>query len=326
MGKGQTGAIKGFFAIIVLFSHVRGYITLTDSFLDVSFVYVINRIGQLMVTMFFFYSGFGVFKSYKEKQNYAKGFFKNRFLKTILHFDIAVLCYLVLSLIIGVTYETKDYVFAWIGWTSLGNSNWFIFITLLLYLITYLSFLTFERSKRKELLVLIFISILSCASWLALFFAGKENYWFNTFLCYPFGMWFAYFEKRINDLLKEKKAVHYLIIVFSVVSFTLAYLFLARIVQRDAAHSVVSVLFCLMLACLMTKIKIDNPILRWLGKYSFLIYILQRLPMIVLFAIGLSNSVLFVCASTLITICISFLLNMLFERIDKTLFNKKKIN
>ena len=132
MEREQTGSIKGFFAIIIVFSHFRNYVQLTNSFLDSSFQLIISLIGQLMVTLFFFYSGFGIMKAYKTKDGYTNNFFKNRILKTLLHFDLIVILYLIISLIIGSNYLWQDYTFAWIGWTSLGNSNWFIFVMLAL--------------------------------------------------------------------------------------------------------------------------------------------------------------------------------------------------
>lgn len=57
MEKNQTDSIKGVFAIIILFSHFRGYVHLSNGFLDTSFLWIINLFGQLMVSLFFFYSG-----------------------------------------------------------------------------------------------------------------------------------------------------------------------------------------------------------------------------------------------------------------------------
>ena len=63
IGKEQTTSIKGIFAIIILFSHLKGYIELSGP-LDSAFCSILNYIGQLMVAIFFFYSGYGVLISF----------------------------------------------------------------------------------------------------------------------------------------------------------------------------------------------------------------------------------------------------------------------
>lgn len=318
MGRSQTGSIKGFFAIIVFFSHLRQYIQLTNGFLDTSFVTFINFFGQLMVTLFFFYSGYGVMKSYKGKPDYKKGFFKKRILKTLLHFDVVVLLYLILSLIIGVNYHWKEYAFAWVGWTSLGNSNWFIFVTLALYLVTQISFLLVKNNR--PVIITGLVCVFSCALFLFLYFVGKESWWMDTLFCYSVGMIFACSEDKIKAVMNKSILYNYGVVLVSALCFFVSYFFAGRILPSIVAKNLTAVLFCLFVVLLLTKIKVDNIILRWLGKYSFLIYICQRLPMIVLFELNLSNNVLFVCLSFVLTIVISILLNKLFNILDKSLF------
>jgi peptidoglycan/LPS O-acetylase OafA/YrhL len=160
MKKEQTGSVKGIFAIIIVFSHFRGYVELSNGFIDTSFEWVIGLFGQLMVTLFFFYSGYGILKSYKLKEDYAKSFFKKRILKTLLHFDLVVMLYVILSFIIKAEYSWVDYVFAWAGWTAVGNSNWFIFVMLSLYVITLIAF--FIPKKKDPLLVTCLVFVFSC--------------------------------------------------------------------------------------------------------------------------------------------------------------------
>ena len=135
----SSNAVKGIFAVIILYSHMRGYIVLGESFWDKSFEIILKHIGQLMVAMYLFYSGFGIMESVKRKPGYIQHFPRKRILKTLIHFDIAVACYLLLNLLLGTAYPFSDYLLCWIGWESIGNSNWFICVILLLYCITYLA-------------------------------------------------------------------------------------------------------------------------------------------------------------------------------------------
>lgn len=318
MDRGQTGAIKGFFAIIVLFSHLRQYLNFADSFWDNSFLAFIRFLGQLMVTLFFFYSGYGVLKAYKEKPNYKQGFFRKRILKTLVHFDLVVILYIVLSFIIKANYGWEDYLLSLIGWSAVGNSNWFIFVTLALYMCTQLAFLLVK--KNRPIIITGLVCVLSCALFLFLYFAGKESWWMDTIFCYSAGMIFACIETRVSDVMSKSKLYNYGLVLLCAVGFFISYYYLEYFVPYVIAQNVTAVLFCLFVVMLLTKIKIDNFILRWLGRYSFLIYICQRLPMIVLSTLNVTNTIVFTILSILLTIGISILINMVYERVDKFCF------
>ena len=57
------------------------------------------------------------------------------------------------------------------------------------------------------------------------------------------------------------------------------------------------IFFVLLVILSTSRIKIGNPVLNWLGKHTFEIYLLQRLPMIALSGIGMNQYIyLFLCA------------------------------
>ena len=78
-------------------------------------------------------------ESYKRKPNYKKNFLRNRVLKILIHFDIAVLLYIILQFSLGKRYHFGEYMGSLIGWNTVGNSSWFIFDILALYVIFYFS-------------------------------------------------------------------------------------------------------------------------------------------------------------------------------------------
>ena len=59
MSPRETGAIKGVFVIIVLLSHIRQYVHLEASPFNTPYSEFMAYLGQLMVVMFLFYSGYG---------------------------------------------------------------------------------------------------------------------------------------------------------------------------------------------------------------------------------------------------------------------------
>lgn len=135
----STNAVKGLFAIIILFSHMNGYIVLQDNIYDNAFVSILRHLGQLMVAPYLFFSGYGILESAKKKEKYFDSFPRKRILKTLIHFDIAVFLYLLVNIFTGTNYPLSSYLTCWIGWESIGNSNWFIFVILSLYVATMIS-------------------------------------------------------------------------------------------------------------------------------------------------------------------------------------------
>jgi peptidoglycan/LPS O-acetylase OafA/YrhL len=122
----STTMIKGIFTFLILFSHARGYLTLSDSWTDTVYMTVQDHLGQLIVAMFLFYSGFGIWESFRKKECYGETFLSRRFLKILVHFDIAVALYIIAQAFIPVHYPARNYVLCWSGWEDVGNCNWFI--------------------------------------------------------------------------------------------------------------------------------------------------------------------------------------------------------
>ena len=138
LNKENTTCIKGIFILIVFYSHLCKYIPYqsTKDFL----MYDLRQfLGQLMVTMFLFYSGYGIYESIKKKKNnYINNIPIKRILITLLNFDIAVLIYAVINQLIGNSKSIQEILLAFTGWISIGNDCWYIFAILLLYLSTYI--------------------------------------------------------------------------------------------------------------------------------------------------------------------------------------------
>ena len=70
--------INGFFVGLILFSHFNSYVTTNMKF-DSIYYYIFDKIGQLMVTTFLFYSGYGIYESIKSKKNILIIFLKTEY-------------------------------------------------------------------------------------------------------------------------------------------------------------------------------------------------------------------------------------------------------
>ena len=322
MSRENTTCVKGFFAVIIVFSHMTQYLD-TSGFFDSVFARILWLIGQFMVTMFFFYSGYGILESVKKRSDYFKGFFTNRIIKTLLHFDLAVLLFFILNRVLNNSYPLDKTILAFVGWESIGNSNWFIFCTIALYLVTLAAFSIFRKNKWAASVLTTLLKI-GLIVFLSIY---KQSHWYNTLLCYPLGMFYSLLRDKITALFTRRKWCYHLSLwLCAAVTGLLpaAYALFELNVNYQILYLIMSCTFSLFIVFAAMKVTANNKVLYWLGVNSFSIYILQRLPMIVLRHFGLdSSNLIFSVTAIAVTMLIAPLFTLLTDSIDKLLFKKK---
>lgn len=309
----SSTAIKGVFAFLILFSHARGYLTLSGSWINSIYCAFQDHLGQLIVAMFFFYSGFGIWESFRSKKGYEQSFFRKRILKILLHFDIAIAFYVLVQLLIPITYSPRQYLFCWIGWEDVGNSNWFVFVILCLYLIALISMYLQRRLHRGGIIASI---VLSAALWVSLrIVAEKDSWWVDTIAAFPMGM-IASTQKDQLLLLLRRNRIPYLLTIALLILF----IFVHKTIGTDI-YGVATCVFCCLIVVISSWAHLGNPILEWAGKNAFTIYIIQRLPMLLCAHLGLgSNPIVFLSISLPVTFLLAEGLSRLYTAIDHRLF------
>lgn len=322
----QTTSIKGIFAIIIVMSHMWGYTTFPLDTPDlIIYRNIINHIGQLMVTMFFFYSGYGIAVSAEKKKDYYGTFFKTRIFKVLLHFNLALVFFAVMNHLLGIEYSQTQYLTCWFGWGSIGNSNWFIFDTLVFYIIAFIALGIKEVTKTG---IKIFASVISvlCLFFIAVMylvygdFGENAVHWYNTLLCFPVGVWYAAFKDKI-DVLARKWYLWWPALAIMAVLFIELYSF------RYFYHYylLLSALFCIILTWVTMKVRFNNPILRWLGNHFFEIYIIQRIPITLIKHFGLNtNQFVYTALVVVGTLFCAWVFSLLLKVVDMLIFKKKK--
>lgn len=314
-------AIRGIFAVLIFLSHSRQYLNIDQSsFYNKIFILQGNILGQLIVSVFLFYSGFGIMESYKKNQNYFQSYPKKRILTTLINFDIAIILYLLLDIIIGKHYQTKDILLSFIGYTSVGNSNWYIFAILYCYIIVYLSQLISKNPK----LIALFSTIL-LIPYLIFTKHFQFSWWYDTIFTFAFGLWFSIFYEQITTFLTKNNLLYYISLLFSFLIFTLTFLLRRYFDNYAITSNFLSIIFVTIITLFSLKVKLSNPILKFLGKHSFNIYILQRIPMILLSKTGLANyNIPFIIVTFSLTILIALAYNKLCSFISKKINHQSK--
>ncbi|MDE6017819.1 MAG: hypothetical protein K2G85_03275 [Muribaculaceae bacterium] len=324
LGRDTTTAIKGIFAIIILFSHTRQYlspmlpISISTNGYNFFFNKALDFLGQLMVVMFLLYSGYGIVESYKKKkQAYTKGFLKKRVLKTLIHFDLAVLLFVLVALLLGHKYSYEEYILSFTGWLSVGNSNWFVFDIIILYLLSFGGLLIVEEfhyDLKKYLWIVCFLTFIFAL----VLYKLKATYWWDTLLAYPTGMLWSVYKEELIKFFSEKKR-YYSVLAIMFIIFLVLYK-VGNLVSSGLALFT-SAIFGIIIVMITIKFRIGNQVLYWLGINAFSIYILQRIPMIIFSEYGFNeNHLLFASIVFPLVLILAWTFTKLTNLIDRKFF------
>ena len=311
MSFDTTNAIKGIFILFVFIKHATPYVSnsgyLYAGLGDEWFKIVNSYVGQWIVAMFLFYSGYGIMESIKKKgERYIASIPTKRLLNVLLNFDIAVLIYIVILYIYnGEWMGIEKYVLSFVGWESVGNSNWYIFVIMLAYLATYVSFKLLNISHKNYALPCIITNILLLVLMVVLSYL-KEKWWYDTILCFGIGLLYSNYKCQIEEVVKKKFNIFFVILLLMLVTFSII-----PIWAKGLIYNMFSIIFCLIIVMITMKFKINNRFLVWLGQNLFPLYIYQGILMIILSSIAggvyaANYPILYVISCFAITVIVSY--------------------
>lgn len=306
LGRESTSCIKGIFVLIVFYSHLVTYTQVLPH--DMLIYQVRSYLGQLMVVPFLFISGYGIFEQNKRDGDYYKRIPQKRVLMTLFHFITVVIIYGLIQLLLGKRYALSAWLLSFVGWSSLGNSNWYIFAILCLYALVYLCFAVFQTGKSRCLSVLLFSGLLAlCLA------KVRPSYFYNTMMAFPAGMVWSYYKGHIDEVCSDgKRHLALLVLAIGVLLGLSAYRS-----DGDWYYQLLSVAFAAAIVLISMKIELRSPILKWVGDRLFWVYILQRIPMLVLKRIGYdSHPYRFALVAFAVTIALSAVFDYAFKAID----------
>ncbi len=237
-------SLRGFAAIGVILHHISQESIFQQQKVLSPFV----NAGAYFVAIFFFCSGYGLIKSLNTKENYLKGFIKNRIVKAIvLPFYVNVLIYGLLLFISGAKLPKERWIANFLGITMMNEYAWFPIVLAVLYLVFYLCFRFIKNRPACFAIIFVFIIALGIgfcynghfawwygdANWWikpnlaakalwwqaekALWFSGE--WWVNSAPAFFTGLLFANFEKEITAFFKKLYALKFHIVLIITMVF-----------------------------------------------------------------------------------------------------------
>lgn len=283
--------LLGFFAILIVFHHL----VQQSGSNDAGLLYILEDFGVGFVGVFFFFSGYGLYESFKKKGDYLKNFFKKRYPAVLIPAFTALLIFLAFDIIDGGITSPLDFIAKLTGWKLLNPHMWYIVEIAILYLLFFLAF-RLIKNHTIALSLLFFCVLVMVAGSLLLghgnaWFQGE--WWYNTSLLFPFGIWFSMHREKITDIMK-----HYYILLMPVtlILFIGFYKATAYMLEHYGYWSETALdpgyddkLRCLSVQCPMVlffvllllfiglKLKIGNKGLELLGNISLELYLIHNL-------------------------------------------------
>lgn len=278
IGRDSIQPIKGVFILLIIVSHFIQYVKL-DGPLDAYYMTMRTFLRQMVVVPFLFYSGYGVTLSIIGKGDaYLRGIPVRWVLKVLFQFDVAVLLFVLVRWMMGDVFPFGKVMLSLVGWSSVGNSNWYIFAILILYLISYLTFSSVRgiKSALVRQSVAVWIQAGLIVALIVVLKQCRPSCVYNTLLSYAAGSMFAVYGKAVIDW-TVRSNLRYLGMLF--LAFA-AFLALHHFWNRSlVCYELAGVAFAGIIVLLSLKFVSRCPVLAYCGTHLFSLYVLQRLPM-----------------------------------------------
>lgn len=249
LSKDKSNAVKGVLAILIVFHHF-------STTCDISSFSEFRRWGSIIVSVFFFMSGYGLGRSLTLKgKAYLSNFLNHRLWKSvILPYAIALIIFLV-YLNVDVP-DASTLVRDWSrGFTLLPNA-WFIVALALMYLGFYFINKTSVRCHVVKMFLYTLVYIIIVYS------IGFERCWYVSVIMFPLGMLYADKENELVTLLNRFRARIWLIPLMMGITCT------CFIMQTIISSIVAYMALTIALVFVMTSIEVER--IGKIGLFSFL--------------------------------------------------------
>lgn len=309
----KTNAIKGIFALVIMFCHSIDYLPLGEGDLWVEKMSVYLK--QLIVVPILFYSGFGIMESIQKKGlTYIKRIPAHNALKTMVWADFSVVLYALYYIVSGYGISLKRFALSLVFWDYIENAAWYFFVIIVLYLATYIAF---RILYRNYYVAAVFMTVISVVPF-AVLIRTRDVFWYNTFFVFHFGMWYSLLRRHIEKIVMYNDLVYLIILILAFCGFTVF-----RRFGSFYFFIICGCFFCMTIVGLTMKISINNEILQFLGRHVFGFYAFQRLPMRLVSTMRLENWEKFII-SVLATAALSVGFDYVAGWLDRVLFSKLK--
>ena len=308
----QSTALKGLLALGVLFSHaVPASGLVKGSILSP----LIGSLGYLCVAVFFFLSGYGIMAQYQaKKEKYLKNFLKNRVLSIYFLTLFLILVYGVFRKLVRVPIIPIDLLQSFFVGNTIVSNGWYLQIVILFYLFWFFTtkYIKKERMQFGGLCILVLGYML-----FGIFY--MSHFWFQSSFGFLLGVFWLQNKNKIDDWLFQNRKHPVIVMSLAFVFLGVTYFLATKgMIVKDKMlngifRSVMSCLSALMFVVVILMLNIickkilNCGVLRFLGKFSMEIYVLQGIPLHIFAkgALRIENDWLYILSVVAVTLLLA---------------------
>ncbi|MBO4367846.1 MAG: acyltransferase [Clostridia bacterium] len=162
--------------------------------------------GYMLVGLFLFSSGLGLYRSLKSKPDYLKGFCRRRILPIIVAFYLSEFIHTGIRLAMGEKMSVSQVLWYLSGLRMANNNAWYVIVIPFFYLAFWAAF----RFCRREgtALFLVFAFTLAYTVFGSLIdhqnvWWMRGEWWYNSIIMFPLGLLFGKYERRAAAFLRR---------------------------------------------------------------------------------------------------------------------------
>ena len=322
--------LLGFCAVAIMLHHMSQTIYFAKE--DTGILLFMVDIGVCFVGMFFFFSGYGLYTSLRDKPDYLKGFMKNRLPAILVPFYICNFVFILGSYFSGYEFKEGELMPYLSGAILMNSQMWYIVEVLILYVLFYVVFRLIKNRDAACIVYGICVMLLITFSLRlghdtttptqGLWFHGE--WWYNTTLMVWVGIMIARWEEQILGLIRKFYGLVFMVfVVLSVFLYNRTIYMLQNKgywVEWDGypgykeKWQTLGVQFSFVFVVIITvviltqKIRFGNKILDFLGEIALELYLIHNL--FLLYTPG-SNRVIYILTCYTLSILSAVVLHMI---------------
>ena len=296
----QTRALQGITALGIALHHMaqKTCAPWLPRGLIVNGLNVFLSMGYMLVAVFLFCSGLGLYKSYKTKPDYLKGFFRRRILPVVVAFYLSEWLYTVIRLLSGERMDLTKVLWYLSGLHMANVNSWYAIVIPFFYLAFWAAF----RFCKKEGLAIFWVFLFTLAYTVLGSLIDHQDdwwmrgeWWYNSIILFPLGLLFAKYEEKITRFFRKGYWI-WLILSFAAIfalyqltqymqangigyygEWGINMLKVPHRLMSAASEWLVSIAYVLFCFLLMMKVKLGNRALAGLGAITLEFYLIHGL-------------------------------------------------
>lgn len=325
----SSKGLLGFCAVGIMLHHMSQTIYFAKE--DPGILLFMVDIGVCFVGMFFFFSGYGLYSSLRDKPDYLKGFLHRRLPTVLVPFYMCNFVFILGSYLFGYKFKEGELIPYLTGAILMNSQMWYIVEILVLYLLFYLVFrLISNRNAACGVYFILTLILIGFSLRLGhdtttptqgLWFHGE--WWYNTTLLMPAGILFAKWEKQILGFIRKFYGI---VLIVSVLMTAFLYketMFMIQNkgywyewdgyagykekVQTLAVQTPFVLVTVFTVIVILQKIEFGNKILDFLGSIALELYLIHNLFLLYM---PISNRIGYILACYAASIALATVLHM----------------